>query len=272
MDAKEVFDGFLKEIKESFPEVEVAEYDLDKEVKYIEENYYPSVMKIFQRDETFFAEDRIVCGINLSTLWKESESKREVIWKNLLVVLLASLFHGDLSAKLGKFVETAKKLWSSSSNENDEVSKILNDEKTEGHLKEILEYVKETRLAKLFMELVEETNVEEIASEISIDNPSDIIDMIKNPDHPKMKNVVSKIQHKIQHKMQQGHFTQQQIVSEVEGIKAKVQSLFGSAINEMLGGRRSELGTGTLMGNSPEARRQRMIARLQRKQREKNSH
>lgn len=272
MDAKEIFDGFLKEIKEAFPDVEITEYDLDKEVKYIEEKYYPSVMKIFQRDETFFAEDRVICGINLSSLWKQSESKHEVIWKNLLVVLLASLFHGDLSAKLGKFIETAKSLWSSSGKEDDEVSKILNDENTEDHLKELLEYVKGTRLAKLFMELVEETNVEEIAGEINIDNPSDIIDMVKNPDHPKMKNIVSKIQHKIQSKMQQGHFTQQQIVSEVEGIKAKVQSLFGNAINEMLGGRRSDVSAGTLMGNSPEARRQRMIARLQRKQREKNSH
>jgi hypothetical protein len=271
MDAKEVFDGFLKEIKNAFPDIELREYNLDEEVKNIEEKYYPLVLKIFQRDESFFSEDRVVCGINLYELWKRPESDHELIWKNLLVVLLASIFHGDLSAKLGKFIDTAKNIWSSSGQENDEVSKILNDEHTEGHLQELLEYVKETRIAKLFMELIEETNVDEIASEINIENPSDIIDMIKNPDHPKMKNIVSKIQHKIQTKMQQGHFTQQQIVSEVEGIKAKIQGLFGNVINEMLGGRRSEMSAGTLMGNSPEARRQRMIARLQRKQREKNS-
>jgi hypothetical protein len=38
-----------------------------------------------------------------------------------------------------------------------------------------------------------------------------------------------------------------------------------------LGGRRGETPVATLMGNSPEARRQRMIARMQRKLREKNS-
>jgi hypothetical protein len=87
-----------------------------------------------------------------------------------------------------------------------------------------------------------------------------------------MKNIINKVQNKIQTKIQHGQFTQQQLVGEVEGIKAKIQSLFGNVINEMLGGRRADVPSSVLVANSPEARRQRMIARLQRKQREKNSH
>jgi hypothetical protein len=87
-----------------------------------------------------------------------------------------------------------------------------------------------------------------------------------------MKRVIEKIQGMIQQKMQRGEFTQQQIVAEIEGIKAKVQSLFGNVFNDMLGGRRADVPAHVLMGNSPEARRQRMLARLQKKQRDKNSH
>jgi hypothetical protein len=71
--------------------------------------------------------------------------------------------------------------------------------------------------------------------------------------------------------MQRGEFTQHTITAEVEAIKAKVQSLFGNMFNEMLGGRRADVPAAVLMGNTPEARRQRMLARLQKKQREKNS-
>lgn len=274
MDAKEAFDNFLSDLKSTFPDVVVKEYNLEEEVKYVEERYYPSILKIIQRDETFFTEeDRLFCGVNISQIWKEVESSHDAIWKHVFMVILSSFFYGDINEKLGKLLDIAKKAWTNSGGENDEISKILNDEHAEDHLKEILEFVQGTRLAKMFMELVEETNFEEFAEGIDVENHTDLIDMIKNPEHPKMKNIISKIQKKIQTKMEQGQINQQQLIGEVEGIKAKIQGLFGNYINELLGGRR---GNGTastsLMGNSPEARRQRMLARLQRKQREKNSH
>jgi hypothetical protein len=272
MDTKEIFDNFLSELKTTFPEIGSVEYNLDQEVKHIEETYYPSVLKIVQKDETFFAEERKFCGVNLSELWNKSETNRENIWKNVFMIMIATFFHGDINGKIGKLIETAKNVFSSSGHENDEISKILNDEKAEDNFKEILEYVQNTRLAKLFMELVEETNIEELAEGINLDNPTELVDIIKNPDHPKMKNIINKVQNKIQTKIQHGQFTQQQLVGEVEGIKAKIQSLFGNVINEMLGGRRADVPSSVLVANSPEARRQRMIARLQRKQREKNSH
>ena len=160
-------------------------------------------------------------------------------------------------------------MWGASGQENDEVSKLLNDEESEGHFKEILEYLQDTRLAKIFMKLVEEIDITEL--DLNFENPQELIETLKNPENPKMKKVISKIQGLIQDKMQKGEFTQQQIIGEVEGIKAKVQSLFGNVFNDMLGGRKADVPAGVLMGNSPEARRQRMLARLQKKQRDKNS-
>jgi len=272
MDAKQVFDAFLADLKTTFPDVELQEYDLEKEVKSIEEMVFSSVMKIAQKDETFFTEtDRTICGLNISALWKSSESNREAIWKHMIMISIAAFLHGDIKDKLGKILDTVKGLWSSSGRENDEISKILNDEGAEDKISELLEYVQNTRLAKMMMEMVEETNLEEFVGDLDFNNPNEIMDILKNPEHPKIKPIIGKVQHKIQEKLQRGQYTQQQLASEIEGIKAKLQSMFGNVINEMLGGRRADVPAAVLTSNSPEARRQRMLARLQKKQREKNS-
>jgi hypothetical protein len=273
MDTKEVFDSFLKDLKNAFPDITIVEYNIDQEVKNIEDNFFPSVMKVIQRDETFFTEaERVFCGVNLSELWTKTETTHEAIWKHMFMIMIGSFFHGDMNQKLEKLLDTAKNIWSASGHENDEISKILNDDHAEDKLKEILEYLQNTRLAKLFLELVEETNLEELTDGLNFENPAELVEMIKNPDNPQMKNIIAKVQQKIQTKMQQGQFTQQQLLGEIEGIKLKIQSMFGNVINEMLGGRRADVASNVLVGNSPEARRQRMLARLQRKQREKTSH
>ena len=76
----------------------------------------------------------------------------------------------------------------------------------------------------------------------------------------------------IKDKIRHGEFTQQTIMMEIEAIKAKVMGLFGNVFNDAIGGRRQgNVPSATMLGNSPEARRQRMVVRLQRKLREKNS-
>ena len=272
MDTKQVFDSFLGDLKTAFPDIELSEYDIEKEVKNVEDMVYSSVLKIVQKDETFFTEtDRIICGINISALWKSSEANREAIWKHMVLISVASFMHGDIKEKLGKILDTVKGLWSASGRENDEISKILNDDEAEDKLTELLDYIQNTRIAKMMMDMVEETNVEEFVGDLDFNNTDEIMEILKNPEHPKIKPIVGKVQQKIQEKLQRGQYTQQQLVSEIEGIKAKIQSMFGNVINEMLGGRRADVPSNVLMGNSPEARRQRMLARLQKKQREKTS-
>jgi hypothetical protein len=209
------------------------------------------------------------CGINLSE--HVNDTTRDEIWKNLQAAIFASFLHGDLKEKLGKILDTVKGIWKSSGQENDEISRILNDENSQGHLQELIDYISETRIAKLCMKLFEEINFEDMASELNLENPNDIIEMMKNPEHPVMQRIIGRIQGTLQQKMARGEFSQQQVVSEIEAIKAKIQSLFGNMFNDMLGGRRADVPAAVLTGNTPEARRQRMLARLQKKQREKNS-
>ena len=45
----------------------------------------------------------------------------------------------------------------------------------------------------------------------------------------------------------------------------KVQEAFGDMFNDMLGGRKADVPSAAILGNTPEARRARMIARMRRK-------
>ena len=205
-------------------------------------------------------------GRNLSSL---DESKREVIWKNLVPCMLGSFFHGDIKQKVGKISEIIKNVWNASGQKNDAVSSILNDEASQGHFQEIIDFVLNSRLTKIFVDIVESFNIADF--ELNIKDPAELIEMLRNPENPHVKKIVDKIQATIKHKIQTGAFTAQTITNEIEAIKAKIMGLFGNIFNEALGGRKGETPVATLMSNTPEARRQRMIARMQRKVREKNS-
>lgn len=270
MEANVLFDTFYKEIKTTFfNDLPDSSETVDETVKHIETTWYPYLIKIVQRDASFFSVPITFRGVDLSPLWNENEAHRELLWKHVLMCVLGSFFHGDFKEKIGVVMSTVKTMWGMSGQENDEISKLLEDEESEGHFKEILEYLQNTRLAKIFMELVEEIDISEL--DLDFENPQDLVDVLRNPEHPKMKKIIAKIQGLIQSKVQRGVISQQQILAEVEGIKAKIQGLFGNVFNDMLGGRKADVPAGVLMSNSPEARRQRMLARLQKKQRDKNS-
>jgi hypothetical protein len=270
MDTRQVFDSFLSDLTAAFPDLKIKDdYSTNKEVKNLETNFYPSIMKILQKEETFFNEERIFCGVDISPLWKASEANREAIWKHLQMCLFVSFLHGDIKDKISTILSTLKGMWSMSGQENDEISKILNDEKAEDKLQELLTYLSETRIAKIFTKMVEEFDISEF--ELNFENPQEILDMFRNQEHPTMKKIVSKIQGLIQDKLQKGAFTQQQLINEIEDIKRKIQGLFGNMFNEMLGGTRSEIPVEYLRGGSPEARRARMLYRMQKQRLEKNS-
>lgn len=272
MEATAVFNQFIQELHTSFPESipEKIEFDVDKVVEQIENEFFPLTIKIVQKDGSFFDESRVLFGINLSEFWKASEGHREMIWKNLVICIFASFLHGDIKEKFNKILNVAKSMWSESGQENDEISRVLNDEKSEGYLKEIFDFVMETRLAKMFMNFVESFDISEY--DINFENPLELIEMLKNQEHPTLKKIVGKVQSVIEDKIRRGELSQQLIQSEVEAIKAKVMSLFGNVFNEALGGgRRNDISPQTFIANTPEARRQRMLARLQRKVRDKNS-
>jgi hypothetical protein len=262
MDINSVFKQFTVDI---FPG-ETIEIVTDSAVSEFE-SFYPHVGLIIQKDISFFNEERTVFGRNLSDI---DETKRDLIFKNLVPCMIAAFFHGDIKQKVGKVTEIIKNLWNASGQTNDAVTKILNDEASEGRFKDILDFILKSRLVKIFTNIMESFDISEF--DLNVEDPAELIEMVKNPENPAVKKIITKIQNTIKDKIRRGEFDQNTITREVEAIKAKLMSLFGNVFNDALGGRRQgNTPAAVIMGNSPEARRQRILARLQRKLQEKNS-
>jgi hypothetical protein len=268
MDTTKLFQSFVDEIRKAFPDTSPV-LKLEDDLKTIE-TFYPDVLKILQRDDTFFSEKtRTLFEVDLSALWAREKAPKEELWKHFQLTMMGGFLHGDIKDKIGSMIEMFKSYWTKTGTENDEINKILNDKASEDHFKEVLEFVMNTRIAKVFTSIIEQIEVKEL--NINIESPEELIEMIKNPDNPVVKKIVTKIQNLLKAKMQRGEITQQILTSEIEAIKAKVASIFGNVFNEAMGLNRGETPAAVLVGNSPEARRQRMLARLQKKQRDKNS-
>jgi hypothetical protein len=267
MDTTKIFEGFINEIRKAFPDVSPVP-NFEDDLKTIE-TFYPDALKILQRDDTFFTEKtRTLFSLDLTALWKREGSKEE-LWKHFQMCMIGGFLHGDIKDKVGSIIEIFKSYWTGTGNQSDEVNKILNDKASEDHFKEILEFIMNTRIAKLFTNIIEQIDPKEF--DLNIESPEQLMNMIRDPENPVVKKLMNKIQNLLKGKMQRGEITQQQITTEVEAIKAKVTSLFGNLFNDALGLNKGETPAPVLMGNSPEARRQRMLARLQKKQRDKNS-
>ena len=259
MDTSKVFEEFCTQV---FPGEEIS-IDVKKAVEEFEA-FYPEIVKIIQKDSSFFDTERTVFGRNLSLV-----TDRDLVWNNLLPCLFASFLHGDIKKKADKVIGIVKNIWNASGQENDEITKILNDEASQGKFEEIIQFILESRLAKIFKNLMESIDISEL--DINIETPEQVIEMIKDPENPAIKGTIQKIQKMIEDKVKRGEINQQVIIQEIETIKARVVGLFGNIFNDALGGRRADVPATVLMGNTPEARRQRMIARMQRKLHEKNS-
>jgi hypothetical protein len=119
------------------------------------------------------------------------------------------------------------------------------------------------------MKIMEEFDVSDL--ELDLEDPAKLMETLKNPNHPAIQKLVQKFQRILQDKFRRGDFTQAEMTREIETVKAKVIGIFGNVFNDALGQRRGNIPAAVLMGNSPEARRARMVARLQKKLSEKNS-
>lgn len=268
MDAKELLTNFAKDLQEAFS-LSITDINVDEAVNHIEKTFYPEAMKILQKDISFFDTERTLFGVNLSELWAIESitiATKDAIWKHIQLCTLASFMHGDMKEKIGSIMDIVKSMWGG---KGDDISKILDDSESEGRIKEFIDFVLETRIVKIFMEIVEQFDVKDV--ELNLENPEELMDMLKNPEHPYVQKIMGKVQGIIKEKIRSGAISQHEIVREVEAIKAKVTSIFGDVFNDALGIKRGEMPSTVMLGNSPEARRQRMLARLQKKVRDKNS-
>jgi hypothetical protein len=240
--------------------------DYPAEVERFKTLVQPHFMAAIKKDDDLFKEPReFLRGIDFSELYKDtSEKKKEAIWNYTRMFLMSSYLGSDI-------METVKGLWSkfTGKESTDEVDEILKDENTQNGLQDLLETLKETRIFKLGMEVMENLNVEALGLEaIDFTDIPALMEMVKNPEHPVTKKAISSVQKIIEQKMRSGSLKKEDFVREIEMLKEKFKHSIGKLFKTEFFGEQGDRPTASaadLTSNHPEARRARMLARLQRK-------
>lgn len=263
MNPVSTFKEFHRYLRSTFPEAGIpAHPDWDAEIALYGETYMQDVMTILKKEDSFFETERRVFGFDISVI-----EDKETLWKHIQGCLIASFLSGDIKEKLGTLLEKVKSLWGDSGHSTDAIDKILNDETTKDKLSGLLEFVMSTRIATLVKSIFETFDT----SEFSIDSPEELTEMFRNPEHPVVQKITTRIKSILEQKLHSGEFSKETIVHEIELIKNKLRDAFGDMVNGMFGmdTREDSTPADVLLSNTPEARRARMLARLQRKQKDK---
>ena len=233
---------------------------------HLEDAFLPHVLRVLKKDNTLLAEVDLFPGVRVP--WEGTEQE----WSLLNMALMHSVLHGDPKEKFGRILETVKGLIPGGDASSDEISRILEDEETQSSFQEILELVMNTRLSSLMGDIAQSVNYDDL--DLDFENPEKILEMLRNPqESPVLQELMDRAKMIMEDRIKSGKINQQELVREIEMIRAKFQSSFGKYLNEMIVG---DAGGGTtgntsaqILSNSPEARRARMLARLQKKQKEK---
>lgn len=233
---------------------------------HLEETFLPHVLRILKKDNTLLAEVDLFPGVKVP--WQGTDEE----WKLLQMAILYSVLHGDPKEKFGKIFEAVKSLVPGGSAQADEIQKILEDEETKGSLEEMLELVMNTRLASLIGEIASSFEASDLG--IDLENPEQLLDLLRNPQgNAALNEIAERAKMILEDKIKTGKINQQELVREIEMLRAKFTSTFGKYLNEMIvgdgGGGTTGNTSAQILSNSPEARRARMLARLQKKQKEK---
>jgi hypothetical protein len=188
------------------------------------------------------------------------------------MALLHSFMHGDPKEKMGKLVESLKTMIPNLPGvgaQADQFMNMLNSEDNQASIKEMLELVMNTRLASLVSEIVQSLQFTDL--DIKLDDPEELMEMMRNPmAHPALKEIMDRAQMLLREKIETGKINQQDLRREIETLRAKFQSAFGKYLNESIIGAQGNTTGNTadqILSNHPEARRARMLARMQKKQR-----
>jgi len=236
--------------------------------EHLEQTFLPHLLRVLQKDNTLLSEVDLFPGIKVE--WEGTEDQ----WSKLHMALLRSVLHGDPKEKFGSIIDAVKKAipGMGGSSQADEVQKILEDEETKGALSEILELVMSTRLVSIVTDLFQSLSFEDL--NIDLENPETLLEMLRNPQgHAGLNEMMERAKMILEDRVKSGKINPQELRRDIEMIRAKFQSSFGKYLNEAILGEDSGNTTGNtaeqILSNHPDARRARMLARLQKRQQQK---
>ena len=234
---------------------------------HLEQTFLPHLLRVIQKDNTLFAELELFPGIKVE--WDGSDDS----WKKFHMALLYSVLHGDPKEKFGAVFDAIKgAMPGQGTQQADEIQKILEDEETKSSMSEILELLMGTRLISLVGDIVQSIRLDDL--DLNLESPEQILEMLKNPkDSPVLNEIMDRAKNILEDRIQTGKLNPQELRRDIELIRAKFQSSFGKYLNEAILGEETGNTTGNtaqqILSNHPDARRARMIARLQKRQQQK---
>jgi hypothetical protein len=264
MDPKKAFKAFRDELCSTFSGTEFSTYK-DTDPAKFEELITPVVLKVLQKDKALFDNEFTVFDVNLSPLFPKNP---DMFWKHIQKCAMSSFLSGDIKGKINKIADSVKEIWGETRGA-DEIEKILGTEESRSKVSEILEYVMTTRLARVVMSLVESIDISELG--IDFENPEEVIKTFQQAENPVMEKLMRKIKTTLEDKVRKGEFTKEMLAADIQTITLKIQTAFGDMFTDMLGGRKADVPSRVILGNTPEARRARMMARLHRKLEERKN-
>jgi hypothetical protein len=248
--------------KEQHPQLKARE----ELFQHIETTFLPHLLRVVQRDDTLFAEVELFPGIKVD--WKGGDDN----WKKVHMAMIYSVLHGDPKEKFGKIMEAVKGMIPGGTAQADEMEKILADEDTQSSMGEMLELVMSTRLVSIVGDVISSLQFADL--DLNLEDPEQVMELLRNPqENAALKEVMDRARAILEEKVKSGKINPKELQRDIENIRAKFQSSFGKFLNQAVLGEDAGNTTGNtaqqILSNHPDARRARMLARLQKKQQQK---
>ena len=261
---------FINCLKDKHPELTFPRAS-DEVYTHLTDALTPHGMKIMQRDNSLFKgadAPQPLPGVDIRVAWDGSDET----WKALHMTMIFSFLRGDPKEKVAQVVEAMKNILPETHGDTSEILKMLGTEETSSSLAEMFEFLLKTKMASIVGEIASSVKLDDIG--IDFERPEEILEALKHPERSHaVRHIMEQVKTMLEDRIKTGKINQQELIREIETLKAKFQSSFGKYMNEMVGVARDGPATGNtsaqIMSNSPEARRARMQARLQRKLHEK---
>ena len=234
--------------------------------QYLEDTLLPHAMRVIQKDNTLLSEIELFPGIKVE--WEGTEDQ----WKKLHMAMIYSVLHGNPKEKMSKIMEAFKGVIPGGSAQADDIQKLLEDEETQSSMSEMLEMIMNTRLVSLVGDVVQSLEFADL--NLNLEDPEQLLRMLQNPqENEALKEIMDRARMILEEKIKSGKIDQDGLRRDIENIRAKFQSSFGKYMNQAVLGEDAGNTTGNttqqILSNHPDARRARMLARLQKKQQQK---
>jgi hypothetical protein len=256
MKIKEAFTIFFSEVKLNNPDKVFDETIDETTYNQFSDTFTKHILKIFQKDETLFSEPLIVFGVDISDNWVPT------YWKLLQRCAVLSLLSGNIEEKIKEIIPMISTFYEElTGKSSDEIDSVLNDDSTPTKVIDIINFLKESSLLFVFLSFLEVVDFSEISSEMNLDHDNLTPESIKN--NPAVLRLQEKFANHLQSKMRSGEVSQQALAQDIQTLMVKFQQAFGELMG--VAGRQSNVAPQVILGNSPEARRARMIERMRRK-------